>query len=83
LPITSKRDKYNCNYDNIYCLKTENDKKYKFLSKPNVVLINDIRSVDIKRVSKFRDKSGGIKDFFIEKIDQEKIKKKLKAFFIK
>jgi len=83
LPITSKRDKYNCNYDNIYCLKTENDKKYKFLSKPSVVLINDIRSVDIKRVSKFRDKSGGIKDFFIEKIDQEKIKKKLKAFFIK
>ena len=88
LPITSKREKYICSYDNIYCLKTEEDfnkekEKYKFLSKPSVVLINDIRSVDIKRVSKFTDKQGNIKEFFIEDTDQDNIKQKLIKFLTK
>jgi uncharacterized protein YifN (PemK superfamily) len=88
LPITSKREKYRCSYDNIYCLKTEEDfnkenEKYKFLSKPSIVLINDIRSIDIKRISKFTDKQGNIKEFFIEDTDQDKIKQKLIRFLTK
>jgi uncharacterized protein YifN (PemK superfamily) len=87
LPISSKRDKYKCEFDNIYCLKTEKDfqksrEKYKFLSKPSIVLINDIRSLDITRINKFIDKQGNIKEFFLEKKDQEGIKYKLKKFFI-
>jgi mRNA-degrading endonuclease toxin of MazEF toxin-antitoxin module len=83
IPITSQftnngREKYKCDYINIVCLDENN---YRFLRKPSVALIDNIKTVDVKRAS--RIETQGKKFIFqIDKRDRKTIvKKALTTFF--
>ena len=78
IPITSRytkdgREKYKCDYNNIVCLDENN---YKFLKKPSVVLIDNIKTVDIKRVSRIKNKQNKEFIFEIDRKDRKLITKK-------
>ena len=79
LPITGKREKYNCNYNNMICLSKN---RYTFLSKDSVILLNDIRSVSINRIEKFKDTKGNNTQFFIKHKEQSEIIEKFKKLFL-
>ena len=84
IPITSRYtdegiEKYKCDYDNIVCLDENN---YKFLRKPSVALINQIKTVDIKRVCRLKNSRGKEFIFQINNEDRKIItKKSLSIFF--
>jgi len=82
LPITSRytkdgKEKYKCDYDNIVCL---NENNYKFLRKPSVALIDNVKTVDVKRVSRIINNQ---KEFIfeIDKKDRKLIAQKFISTF--
>jgi len=71
-PITSFEN-HNCNYDNLYCLE-----EYELLNHKSVILIDQIRTVSIKRVSRHK-KSSNNKEviIYLNKQDKKNIIKKI------
>jgi len=76
-PITSFEN-HNCNYDNLYCLEG-----YELLDHKSVILIDQIKTVSIKRAARYRKNSNN-KEVIIYLNNQDKkylIKKISKILF--
>jgi len=72
IPITSFNN-HNCNYDNFYCLEG-----YESLSHKSIALIDQIKTVSIKRVNRHRKKSNNKEVIiYLNKQDKNHLIKKI------